>query len=54
MEGCLHSGKLLQKLLEKSQNLGIESLFGTENLKIAEHENSVKIQTKNLDHYNFH
>ena len=49
MEGCLHSGKLLQKLLEKSQNLGIESLFGTEVLKIAEHENSVKKKKKSFE-----
>ncbi len=49
MEGCLHSGKLLQKLLEKSQNLEIEFLFGTEVLKITEDENSVKIQTKSFE-----
>ncbi|HPW89014.1 MAG TPA: FAD-dependent oxidoreductase [Kaistella chaponensis] len=45
-EGSLHSGKLLQKLLEKSQSLGIEFLFGTEVLKILEDENKVQIITQ--------
>ncbi len=48
-EGLLHSGKLLQKLLEKCQSLGIEFLFGTEVLGISETENSVKISTKNFE-----
>ncbi|MBU4537022.1 MAG: FAD-binding oxidoreductase [Weeksellaceae bacterium] len=48
-EGALHSGKLLQKLLEKCQGLGIEFLFGTEVLEISETENSVKIITANFN-----
>ncbi len=48
-EGSLHSGKLLQKLLEKCQYLGIEFLFGTEVLAISETENSVSIKTKNFE-----
>lgn len=48
-EGALHSGKLLQKLLEKCQGLGIEFLFGTEVFEISENENSVKIITENFD-----
>ncbi len=48
-EGSLHSGKLLQKLLEKCQSLGVEFLFGTEVLEISENENSVKIITKDFE-----
>ena len=47
-EGSLHSGKLVQKLLEKCQILGIEFLFGTEVLKIVEDENKVEIITENF------
>jgi glycine/D-amino acid oxidase-like deaminating enzyme len=48
-EGSLHSGKLLQKLLEKCQNLGIEFLFGTEVSAINENENFVSIKAENID-----
>ena len=48
-EGSLHSGKLLQKLLKKCQDLGVEFLFGTEVLEISETEGSVKIITGNFE-----
>ena len=48
-EGSLHSGKLLQQLLQKCQRLGIEFLFGTEVLKISEEKNGVKIQNGNFE-----
>ncbi len=49
LEGSLHSGKLLQKLLEKAQSLGVEFLFCTEVTDIFEDENSVKIKTENFE-----
>ncbi len=48
-EGSLHSGKLLQKLLERCQQLGIEFLFGTEVSKISEDEDHVLIKTENFE-----
>lgn len=42
-EGSLHSGKLLQKLLEKCYELKIEFLFGTEVQNIVE-TNKVEVQ----------
>lgn len=48
-EGSLHSGKLLQKLLEKCQQLGIEFLFGTEVSAISENENTVQVKTNNFE-----
>lgn len=48
-EGSLHSGKMLQKLLEKCQELGIEFLFGTEVSAISENENAVRLKTDNFD-----
>lgn len=47
-EGSLHSGKLVQKLVQKCQSLGIEFLFGTEVLNISEDENCVEIMTQNF------
>lgn len=49
IEGSLHSGKLLQKLLEKCQILGIEFLLGTEILDINENKNSVKIIAQDFE-----
>lgn len=49
VEGSLHSGKLLQKLLEKCQNMGVEFLFGTEVLDLEEGESSVKIIAENFE-----
>lgn len=43
-EGSLHSGKLLQKLLEKCQALNIEFLFGTEVKRVDEKEDAVIVQ----------
>lgn len=43
-EGSLHSGKLLQKLLEKCQELNIEFLFGTEVRRVDEKDDAVKVQ----------
>ncbi|WP_160136739.1 NAD(P)/FAD-dependent oxidoreductase [Chryseobacterium sp. c4a] len=43
-EGGLHSGKLLQKLLEKCYELKIEFLFGTEVKEIQETRNEVSVQ----------
>lgn len=42
-EGSLHSGKLLQKLLEKCYELKIEFLFGTEVEHVDEKVNEVEI-----------
>ncbi|CAI8887125.1 NAD(P)/FAD-dependent oxidoreductase [Chryseobacterium sp. IT-36CA2] len=42
-EGSLHSGKLLQKLLEKCHELKIEFLFGTEVEKIDETEENAEV-----------
>ncbi|MEC5156847.1 FAD-dependent oxidoreductase [Chryseobacterium sp. MP_3.2] len=41
VEGALHSGKLVMKLVEKCQSLGIEFLFGTPILEIKEERNAV-------------
>ena len=49
LEGSLHSGKLLQQLLQKCYDLKVEFLFGTEVLEISETFESVKITTKNID-----
>ncbi|PTT39753.1 FAD-dependent oxidoreductase [Chryseobacterium sp. HMWF028] len=43
-EGSLHSGKLLQKLLEKCHELKIEFLFGTEVDNIEETTNDVEVR----------
>ena len=48
-EGSLHSGKLLQKLVEKCQKLSIEFLFGTEITAISENENAVQLKTANFE-----
>ncbi|GGG53945.1 NAD(P)/FAD-dependent oxidoreductase [Epilithonimonas arachidiradicis] len=42
-EGSLHSGKLLNKLLEKCHELKVEFLFGTEVESVSEAENEIKI-----------
>ncbi|RMZ58634.1 FAD-binding oxidoreductase [Chryseobacterium nematophagum] len=42
-EGSLHSGKLLEKLLEKSQELKIEFLFGMEVKSVVEHEGYIEV-----------
>lgn len=49
LEGSLHSAKLLNALLKKAQNLGVEFLFGTEILEIVETENEVLVKTKNAE-----
>ncbi|MCZ2082868.1 MAG: FAD-binding oxidoreductase [Flavobacteriales bacterium] len=49
LEGSLHSGKLLQQLLQKCYDLKIEFLFGTEVLAINESSASVKLSTKNIE-----
>ncbi|WP_415326401.1 NAD(P)/FAD-dependent oxidoreductase [Chryseobacterium sp. MMS23-Vi53] len=43
-EGSLHSGKLLQKLLEKCHELKIEFLFGAEVENIVENSTEIEIQ----------
>lgn len=43
-EGSLHSGKLLQRLLEKCYELKIEFLFGTEVENIVENFSEVEVQ----------
>ncbi|MCW3161210.1 NAD(P)/FAD-dependent oxidoreductase [Chryseobacterium oryctis] len=43
-EGSLHSGKLLQKLLQKCQELKVEFLFGTEVQQVVENAHDVKVQ----------
>ena len=48
-EGSLHSGKLLQKLVEKCQNIGVEFLFGTEVSAISENDNTVQVKTNNFE-----
>ncbi|WBV52518.1 NAD(P)/FAD-dependent oxidoreductase [Chryseobacterium gambrini] len=48
-EGSLHSGKLLQKLLEKCHELKVEFLFGTEAENITEHSDEIEVHlSKNL------
>lgn len=42
-EGSLHSGKLLQKLLEKCHELKVEFLFGTEVSQVEEKADEVEI-----------
>lgn len=42
-EGSLHSGKLLQKLLEKCYELKVEFLFGTEVKQVEEKSDEVEI-----------
>ncbi|PWN69075.1 FAD-dependent oxidoreductase [Chryseobacterium phosphatilyticum] len=42
-EGSLHSGKLLQKLLEKCNELKVEFLFGTEVKKVDENPDKVEV-----------
>ncbi|REC47764.1 hypothetical protein DRF67_09895 [Chryseobacterium pennipullorum] len=42
-EGSLHSGKLLQKLLEKCHGLNVEFLFGTEVTHVEEATTEVKV-----------
>ncbi|WP_426477739.1 NAD(P)/FAD-dependent oxidoreductase [Chryseobacterium sp. CBSDS_008] len=46
-EGSLHSGKLLQKLLEKCNELKVEFLFGTEVSNIEETVNEVEVLLSN-------
>ncbi|PZU25854.1 MAG: hypothetical protein DI622_02200, partial [Chryseobacterium sp.] len=43
-EGSLHSGKLLQKLIEKCHELKVEFLFGKEVKNIAEQTNEIEVQ----------
>ena len=43
-EGSLHSGKLLQKLIEKCHELKVEFLFGKEVKIIAEQTNEIEVQ----------
>lgn len=43
-EGSLHSGKLLQRLLEKCHELKVEFLFGMEAKNIVENFNEVEVQ----------
>lgn len=43
-EGSLHSGKLLQKLVEKCHELKVEFLFGKEVKSIAEKANGIEVQ----------
>ncbi|MCS3868845.1 glycine/D-amino acid oxidase-like deaminating enzyme [Chryseobacterium ginsenosidimutans] len=43
-EGSLHSGKLLQKLLEKCNELKVEFLFGTEVENIVENVDEIEVQ----------
>lgn len=43
LEGSLHSGKLLQKLIERCHDAGVEFLFGSEVIDIQETEESVKV-----------
>jgi len=45
-EGSLHSGKLIQKLLEKCHELKVEFLFGTEVENIVENINEIEVQLK--------
>lgn len=43
-EGSLHSGKLLQKLVEKCHELKVEFLFGAEVKNISENSNEIEVQ----------
>lgn len=46
-EGSLHSGKLLNKLLEKCHEMKVEFLFGTEVESVSENENEIEIKIDN-------
>ncbi|MCA6065568.1 FAD-binding oxidoreductase [Chryseobacterium sp. RG1] len=43
-EGSLHSGKLLQKLVEKCHELKVEFFFGAEVKNISENSNEIEVQ----------
>ncbi|SDQ07801.1 Glycine/D-amino acid oxidase [Chryseobacterium soldanellicola] len=43
-EGSLHSGKLLQKLLEKCHELKVEFLFATEVINVVENSEKIEVQ----------
>ena len=47
-EGSLHSGKLLQKLLEKCHELKVEFLFGTEVMGVDEDTNRIQVQLSDV------
>lgn len=49
LEGSLHSAKLLNALLKKAQNIGVEFIFGTEIVEILENEFEVLVKTKNAE-----
>lgn len=48
LEEALHSGKLVQKLLEKAQSLGVEFLFGSGVLEIIENDSEVELRFGNF------
>ena len=45
MEGYLHSGKLLQALLQRVQGMGVQVFTGTEILDHSENEEGIRLQT---------
>ena len=50
LEGSLHSGKLIQKLLEKCHELKVEFLFGTEVKSVSENHQEVDILLSDDNH----
>lgn len=49
LEGALHPGKLIQKLMEKAQKLGVEFLFGFPVSEIIENQNEVELIIENFN-----
>lgn len=47
-EGSLHSGKLLQKLLEKCNELKVEFLFGKEVMNVDENATRIQVQLSDV------
>jgi glycine/D-amino acid oxidase-like deaminating enzyme len=47
LEGCLHSGKLLQALLQTVQGMGVTVLNGVETNNILPHDKKMVIETAN-------
>lgn len=48
LEGALHSGKLVQKLMKKAQDLGIDFLFGSDVSEIIENNDEVELRIENF------
>ena len=45
LEGCLHSGKLVQALLHRVQGMGVQVFTGVEAVAFEQEENGIRVQT---------